>query len=460
MLFPPFPLPPLDSGSKFVRTKLFIELEEDFKMYKAGSTCTLMCLLGPKGVGKTTAMEQLMRDRNNDNDMFIDLSEKSISEVITIKRNCEVLFIDNAQMYGDYKETLTAIMLRKTFVVAAFSPGVRCKDGLHILVKACKDGQDASFFFRPFTFEEAIQLPSVLGFKIGDTNNFKDKIITQRRFNWLFCIANGIPRYIRWYFEGNFDTKRMWVSLARQYEESRKNIPVPDEVIDRNVLALVVSGQCEESNPAVILGLAYCTKNSGSSRYKPASAYFAQRALARLSGGECFGLPWQKLETLTHLLISATTCEIISTNDKIALPQASKCVHQPNIGDTCDSQILDGVVTLLILAEKHNVIDFILYDRRPAKADVYFIQISSANYKKKVSTFKDRNACTRDPVKKDSIVKSEFAISEHYTKFLKKGHNFIYVYATTDLEKWQSHPNVYFFNLLKFNPAVYSYEDE
>ncbi len=85
------------------------------------------------------------------------------------------------KMYGDYKQTLPPEMLRKTFVVAAFTAAARRRrndnDGLHSLVKACKDGQDASFFFRPFVLDEAIQLPSLLGFKIGDTNDFKDKII-------------------------------------------------------------------------------------------------------------------------------------------------------------------------------------------------------------------------------------------------------------------------------------------
>lgn len=93
------PFSSLDSGSQFICTKLFNELEKDFNKYKAGTGCTLMCLLGPKGVGKTAAMVQLMRDHNNDNDMFIDLGSISPTEVITVKPNCSTLFIDNAQLY-------------------------------------------------------------------------------------------------------------------------------------------------------------------------------------------------------------------------------------------------------------------------------------------------------------------------------------------------------------------------
>lgn len=128
-------------------------------------------------------------------------------------------------------------------------------------------------------------------------------------------------------------------------------------MIERKILSLVVSDQCEESYPAVILGLAYCTKKSGNSRYKPTSA---QRALTRLSSEACFGLPWQKL---TQLLISATTCEIISTNDEIALPQAS---NQPNIGDTCDSQILvnTGRVIDMIDQQKPMCILFKLHQQK------------------------------------------------------------------------------------------------
>jgi septin family protein len=98
-------------------------------MYKAGTSCTLLCLLGPNGVGMTTAMVQLMKDRNHDHDMFIDLGALSPTEVITLDSNCSTLFIDNAQLYN--RATLAPSMLRRTFVVAAFSPGARFRATLN-----------------------------------------------------------------------------------------------------------------------------------------------------------------------------------------------------------------------------------------------------------------------------------------------------------------------------------------
>ena len=117
-------------------------------------------------------------------------------------------------------------------------------------------------------------------------------------------------------------------------------------------------------------------------------------------------------------------------------------VHQPNIGDPCDSQLTENVVTQLILAENHNAVDFILYDRRPAKADVFFIQTSSQNYRDKTKKNKGKDACTTDQVKEDSTVKSVLPISKHYTQFLKEEYNFLYVYATTNLEKWKSYTDI------------------
>jgi hypothetical protein len=425
-------------------------------MYKAGTTCSLLCLLGPKGFGKTTAMLQLMKDRKNDKDMFIDLASLSPTEEFSVESDCSTLFIDNAQLYN--RAIIAPKMLRKTFVVAAFSPGVRCTAALHVLIKSCGDGKDASFFFRPFAYIEALEFLSTFGFTIENSNNFESKTITERQFNWLYYITNGIPRYMEWYLQENFDIKRMFRSLSRQYEqaetkESRENIPLSDEVIDQNIIALVVSNQTDESNPAVKLGLAYCIDNSGNSLYKPASLYYAHRAFQRCKK-ICFGLPWQKCETLTQLLISATTCEVVSVNGKKALPQATNLVYQQNIGDICDSQETRNVVTLFVLAEKHNVVDFILYDRRPAKADVFFIQTSSQNYNNKKKKNKGMSACKTVQAKKDSTVKSQLPISQHYTQFVMD-HNFVYVYATTDKTKWESHTEVYFFDLLKFNPSMY-----
>jgi predicted AAA+ superfamily ATPase len=55
--------------SKFIHTTLFGELREEYLFYRVGSSCRLICLLGPKGLGKTTSMKQLMRA----DDVYIDL---------------------------------------------------------------------------------------------------------------------------------------------------------------------------------------------------------------------------------------------------------------------------------------------------------------------------------------------------------------------------------------------------
>ena len=187
-----FPPSSLGSGSQFIRTKLFNELEKYFRRYQAGTSCTLLCLLGPRGLGKTTAMVQLMRDRSNGSDVFIDLGALSPTEVITVEPKC------STSMLNCMIEQLLHLG-HCARLLWLHSPGTRCKDALHVLIKACGDGQDASFFFRPFAYEEALKLPSMFGFQIGNSNSFEGKVITQRQFNWLFCVTNGIPRYIKWY---------------------------------------------------------------------------------------------------------------------------------------------------------------------------------------------------------------------------------------------------------------------
>lgn len=450
-----YPLSLVDS--EFIHTTLFGELQEDYVFYKGGSSCRLISLLGPKGLGKTTSMKQLM----DADDMYIDLL--SISDDITVPKDCKALFIDNAQMYDKDKVPLPLKpgKLRMKFVVAAFSPGIRCKDGHHNLSKACGDGLGVDFYFHPFEWEEAKQIPSILGFKIGKEDSLQKRTITQRRLNWLFCVTNGSPRYMKWYLE-KFKLSRMRQELRKKYDQAesadaRKNIPLSNTQIDQKILDLVVSGEGEDSSPASYLGLAYCIENSGCSKFKPASIYFASRAYSNLNG-TVLASKWQRLEMLTQVLISATVCEIINAKDTMALPQANHCIHQPDIGIKCDSEIRNGAVTLLVLAEGHNVVDFILYDRRPQKANVFFVQTSSASYASKKKKSKDKMACLTHLVKKDDICISEVPISDYYTKFLK--HNFIYVFATTLMLNWKFHSDIYFLDLLKFNPAVYGTTDE
>jgi hypothetical protein len=368
------------------------------------------------------------------------------------------LFIDNAQVYDKDRVPypLKPEKLRTKFVVAAFSPGVRCQDGHHSLSKACGDGLGVDFYFHPFEWEEAKQIPSILGFKIGKENSLLKKTITQRRLNWLFCVTNGSPRYMKWYFE-KFRTSRMCQELRRQYDQSESANACKNVLFSstQKILDLCMSGEGEDSSLAAYLGLAYCIENSGCSKYKPASMYFAYRAYSNLHG-TVLAAKWQGLETLTQLLISASVCEIISAEGTMTLPRANHFVHQPEIGIKCDSKIRNGAVTLLILAEGHNAVDLILYDRRPQKANVFFFQTSSASYASK-KTSEGKKACLAHFVKKDDISISECAISDYYTKFLK--HNFIYVFATTHMLNWKFHSGVYFLDLLKFSPAVYGNTD-
>ena len=348
-------------------------------------------------------------------DMYIDLL--GVPDDITVPKDCRTLFIDNAQLYDKDKvpHPLKPQKLREKFVVAAFSPGIRCKDCHHNLYKSCGDGLGVDFCFHPFEWKDAKQIPGLMGFKIGTKNSLQDKTITQRRLNWLFCVTNGIPRYMKWYFD-NFKVSRMWQELSRQYDQAesadaRKNYLLSDTQIDRKILDLVVSREGEDMcNPATYLGLAFCIENSGCSKYKPASMYFAYRAYLNLNSTVLVS-KWQRLEMLTQLLISAMACDVSSTKDTLVLPQANHCVHQPNIGDKCDSEIRNGAVTLFVLAEGHNVVDFILYDRRTQKANVFFIQTSSASSASKKKKGKDKKACETHVVKKDDVCVSEVAIS-------------------------------------------------
>ena len=137
-----------------------------------------------------------------------------------------------------------------------------------------------------------------------------------------------------------------------------------------------------------------------------------------------------------------------SSSNYFTIKRANVHKIQEQIGDipTIDKHI----VTLLVLVEGHNVIDFVVYDRRGSPANVFFIQTSQQPYsgkKKKYDNLKDR-------VKDGAVIVSNSkTIIEHYTDNVRPtitNVNVFYVYATTNLTGFGKYSNVFFLNLLEF----------
>lgn len=90
---------------------------------------------------------------------------------------------------------------------------------------------------------------------------------------------------------------------------------------------------------------------------------------------------WLQLETITQLMLFTSTVEVSGCGGSLKVPKATTVVHQQCIGDK--PSIAEDTITLVVLAEGHNVIDSIVYDLRGHPAAVYFVQTSKSMYSSK-----------------------------------------------------------------------------
>lgn len=104
-------------------------------------------ILGPKGVGKSTALEELSRTRPDS--VYIDLAS---SHLCAPPSASSWLLLDNAQCCT---EELKPLIQKYRTIIAAFSPGADIEDQVSLVSKA---GRSIKFYWRPFTLQETIEL--------------------------------------------------------------------------------------------------------------------------------------------------------------------------------------------------------------------------------------------------------------------------------------------------------------
>ena len=437
--------PSLPQGNAlFVHTQIYNELYkmvQDCACHK--SIVNNIQVIGPKGVGKTWALRELARAFEDV--QYVDLSIEMPQPLQSEKK---ILLIDNAQKVT---QNMGYDGIREKTIVAAFSPGARVRDGCKILGKMCGDGRHQLFFWRPFTWDEAQELISKLGYTIDEKTNLEEKKISKRRLRSLYCKTNGIPRYIDRYFWAK-NLSFMMHDLEEQYKsmvskETREALDMDSNKINTEISALLSTGKCFAWDPPSVLGCAYSTTSCGIKEWKPAHPYYMYKAL-KVLGNPLKVLDWQRLETLTQVMLRADVV-VSGKNGSLSVKGADTVLYQDRIGSIPpEIQIEDGSVILLILALNHNVLDSILYDLRGNPKRVYFVQTSSTEYSRK----KKKLRSLADKVKDGGTELSRVSIKEHYTDILKGTHEQYYIYATTDLTGSKSHRDVYFMDLLAFCP--------
>ena len=247
------------------------------------------------------------------------------------------------------------------------------------------DGKHRLFFWRPFTWNEALVFISKLGYTIAAKTNFEEKEISMRHARSLYCKTNGIPRYMDKYFEHR-DLAFMMHDLEEQYMgmvnlETRKALDMESGDISIAISSLLSSGKCQAWDLPCVLGCAYSTTNNGIREWKPVHPYYMFKAL-RMLGNPPNPLKWQQLETITQVMLRADVV-VSGKNGSLSVKGADTVLYQDYIGSKPPQIEVSSSVILLVLAENHNVIDSILYDLRGTPKVVYFVQTSSSQYSKK-----------------------------------------------------------------------------
>lgn len=362
------------------------------------------------------------------------------------------IFIDNAQLFDrkmGYGE------LREKIVVAAFSPGAQLGEGMHSLEKICGDGKGTTFYYRPFLWKEAKKLVKEMhGFRITKSgkSDMQNNKISSSRLRAVYCKTNGNPRYIAKYLKEHH-LGDMLEELTMQFnqmmsKDTTKRIGMSTENINKEILNVLSHDVCFRTGSPVILGCVYCTKADGTGNWKLASPYFAYASIQRLGGQELSQLRWQELETIARIKFTTADCTVNNTKGDLTIRKADEIVKQEKIGEVpC---INEDTVTLLVLHSEHNVVNFIIYDRRGHPEVAYFVQTSQQSYTPKKKKFEGLH----EPVKDGQSVVSKNSIIDHYTDFLcEESKKFYYIYATTDLSGYSKYHDIYFLDLLDYCPS-------
>lgn len=444
-----------EESNLFVKTELFKSLESTIAGMRPKKNC--IAILGPKGFGKTTFLLHL-RDLYPNDSTYVDLSStrhgsESITSAVAEKK---YVLIDNAQVFREE----TPLPPLNAIIIAAFSP-MRSKTknidiGYKSFGRAC-GSRVTDFFMRPFTYRDTRRLAKSLGYTIVgniEEEGHKQKKIRSMRLKEVYCTCNGNPSHITDYLMGEWKYVQLNKDVHDEYDESQsfivqQAIGKSADQINRAIIEVILMGEANRSHLAVKLGLAYCVTSDGLGKFKPSSLYYIYQALARSDAMLSVGQNWQKLEALTQIMIRAARVKVTKAGRTRFIPKANACIIQCEIGDITGKDIKDNLVTLLVLAPNHNIIDSILYDRRATNDLVYFIQTSSLNYADKKKKFEKLH---EDPVKNGRRVISRASIFNHYTNFLRHP-ECKYIYATTSLADYERYNTVYFMDLLVCTPS-------
>ena len=435
----------------FVETAVFHELKGKIsRLPTPNYPWRAIFIYGPKGFGKSWSLKELCFIYKG---YYVDLGNEFV-DFGKIKSH-DYLFLDNAQEFRE--ETIPLKFCLPKYIIASFSPGVS-QTGYKILRKRVGDGSYFKFYCRPFTLSEAEALVKKHHFKIVEcegengASDYEKETISRRDFYYMYSVTNGNPRHIVSYLYCQYSFEVVKQDVAEQFHESQGKEVVAvvgsdAERIDKYILDFVLGKSCDdEFNVIVQLGLAYCTDSMGDGQFKISSLFYLKKAVENMHEFVC-DEDWRRLEVITQLMILCGPCQATLDNKEYTIPRATKKIVQKEIGNLpMPGEVSEGVVTLLKLASGHNVVDFVLYDRRGTPMCVYFIQTSKSNYGIKKSKQKYKAALSKK-VMSGKTEKSAVSIEKHYTASFEEL-DVRYVFATTDLCGSDNNPEVIFLSLL------------
>lgn len=321
-------------------------------------------IFGPKGLGKTRALQELCRTRPGS--LFLDLAKPVKG---TQRSTSSWLFLDNAQCYTN--DQIGPLVLAHKRVVAAYSPGVAIEDKQKTLSKTCGDGKNMKFYWRPFTLKETQKLC------------FNHKKLKPNECASIHQRCAGNPRHIAYSVNTGQDSL-MIQELMDQFKSiiSEKTSKAVGKTIHEICLHIISSFAQEKQSVVLdILGCSYNSKWDGTGAWKTANPYYVFSAIHYVGGTDYIcGERWQQLEVLTTLVLNCSDVTLNGCRGSIDVAKSTTVHMQTHIGDQISPT--SGVVTMLKLASGHNLIDSIVYDMRRHITSIYFIQTSLMSYNK------------------------------------------------------------------------------
>lgn len=246
----------------------------------------LVNVLGPKGMGKTSALKELANVRGG---LYVDLALlQGNDDLQTCLFTSHLdLYMDNAQLFLDLDQCGIMPNLTGRFTVAAFSPGATIESKCR-LKKRCVDGENGDFYFRPFTLTEARDLFAA-----------NQKLLSEDDLISCYHLANGSPRYMLSFIEhGNFGS--MFQEISDQFCQCQNYKEFNN--MCQKIIALSAGDIGLMSDWPTKMGMTYCTNHYGMGAFKPSNILFVYHAIASQKGLS-FGLKWKELEFLTSYVV-------------------------------------------------------------------------------------------------------------------------------------------------------------